>query len=147
MPGAHNEDDTVLRDSLGLPPRRPDAAANITMMGTAGDDETGHWRADFEPEEHRRPRITEPSTPLEAGNEEVDCGVAPPQEEGLGLSPIRDTTRARAGSVPRSFASRSALPVLEVVDLMRRANRPGTRRSGCMRDCPGLRSLRRRMPR
>ena len=124
---AHSEDegDPVLLDALGLPPGRSDAAANIAMMGTAGDNEDGHWRADFEPEEHRRPRITKPSTPLEAGNEEVDFGVAPPQEERLRLSPIRDTTRARAGSAPPGFASRSALTALEVVDLMDERHRAG----------------------
>ena len=113
----------MLRDALGLPSRRPDAAANIAMMGTSGDDEEGHWCSDFEPEEHRRPRITEPSTLLEAGNEEVDFGAVPPQEEGLGLSPIRDTTRARAGSVPPGFASRRALTATEVVDLMEERHR------------------------
>ena len=115
---AHNEDDPVLRDALGLPPRLPDATVNLAMMGTAGNDEDGHWRADFEPEEHRRPRITEPSTPLQAGNEEVDIGVAIPQEEGLGLSPIRDTARVQTGSAPPGFASRNTLTALEVVELM-----------------------------
>ena len=88
------------------------------MLGTAGDDEDGHWRTDFEPEEHRRPRITKPSTPLQTGNEEVDFGVARPQDEGFGLSPIRDTARSRTGSAPPGFAPRKALTTLEVVDLM-----------------------------
>ena len=79
-------------DPIG--PRLPDATASIAMMWTAGDDEKGHWRTDFEPEEHWKPRVTEPSTPLQTGNEEVDFGVTRPQEEGLGLSPIRDTARA-----------------------------------------------------
>ena len=115
---AANEDDPVLRDAFGLPPRLPDSTANIAMVGTAGDDEDGHWRTDFEPEEHRRPRVTEPSTPLQSGYEEVDFGVARPQEEGLGLSPIRDTARARTGSPPPGFASRNALTALEVVELI-----------------------------
>ena len=34
---AHDEDDPVLRDALGLPPGRHGA-----MMGTAGDDGDGH---------------------------------------------------------------------------------------------------------
>ena len=59
---AVNEDDPVLRDALGLPLRFPDSTANIAMMGIFGDDEDGHWRKDFEPEDHRRPRVTEPST-------------------------------------------------------------------------------------
>ena len=77
------------------------------MVGTAGDDEDGHWRADFEPEEHRTPRVTEPSTPLETGNEEVNLGVAQPQEEGLGLSLIWDT--ARPAPAPDRFP-RVSLP-------------------------------------
>ena len=56
--------------------------------------------------------------PLQAGNEEVDVGVARPQEEGLALSPIRDTARSRTGSAPPDFASRDVLTALEVVDLM-----------------------------
>ena len=119
----HDEDDPVLRDALGLPPGRPDATANIAKMGTAGDDEDGHWRTDFEPEEHRRPRITEPSTPLDTGHEEADFGAARPQEEGLGLSPIRATARGRTGSVPPGFPSRSALTALEVMDLMEERHR------------------------
>ena len=66
---APNEDYPVLRDALGLPPSRPNSATNIAVVGTAGDDEDAHWRTDFEPDEHQRPRITELSTPLEAGNE------------------------------------------------------------------------------
>ena len=115
---APNEDAVVLRDALGLPPRLPDSTANIAMVGTAGDDDDGHWRTDFEPEAHRRPRVTEPATRLQAGNKEVDVVVARPQEEGLGLSPIRDTARSRTGSAPPGFASRNALTALEVVDLM-----------------------------
>ena len=74
-------------------------------MGTADDDGDGHWRTDFEPEEHRRPRVIEPSTPLDKGHEEVDFGEARPREEGLGLSTIRKTARAvpdlfRQGSLP-----------------------------------------------
>ena len=115
---ARNEDDPVLRDALGLLPRLPDSTANIAMVGTAGDNEDGHWRPDFEPEEHRRSRVTEPSTPLQTGNEEVDFGVAQPQEEGLGLSPTRDTARSRTGSAPPGFASRNALTAMKVVDLM-----------------------------
>ena len=69
MARVQNEDDPVMRDVLGLPPRPPDATANIAMMGTAGDDEEGPWRTDFEPEKHRRPRVTEPSTPLQMDNE------------------------------------------------------------------------------
>ena len=65
----------------------------------------------------------EPSTPLQAGNEEVDFGVARPQEEGLGLSPIRDTGRSRTGSAPPGFASRNVLTALEVVDLMEERHR------------------------
>ena len=114
----HNDDGPVLRDALGLPSRLPDAAANIAMMGTAGDDDEGHWCTDFELEEHRRPRITEPSTALQTGNEETDFGVATLQEEGLGLSLLRDTARARTGSAPPGFASNNALTALEVVDLM-----------------------------
>ena len=76
---AANEDDPVLRDALGLPPRLPGFTANTAVVGTAGDDEDGHWRTDFEPEEHRRPRVTEPSTSLLTGNEEVSLGVARPQ--------------------------------------------------------------------
>ena len=76
-PGA-NEDVPLLRDVLGLPPRLPDSTANIAMMGAAGGDE--------------------------GGDEEVDFGVARPQEEGLGLSPIRATARSRTGSAPPGFA-------------------------------------------
>ena len=79
---APNEDDPVRRDDLGLPPRLPDSTANIAMVRNAGDDEDGHWRTDFEPEEQRIPKVTEPSAPLQTGNEEVDFGVARPQEEG-----------------------------------------------------------------
>ena len=64
---AVNEKDLVLRDAPGLPPWSPNPTANIAMMGAAGDDEDALWRSDFEPEEHRRPRITKPSTPLHAG--------------------------------------------------------------------------------
>ena len=115
---AHDKDDPVFRDAPGLPPGRPDATANIAMMATAGDDEDGHWRTDFEPEERWRPRITAPSTPLDTGHEEADFGAARPQGEGLGLSPIRATARARAGTVPPRFPSRSALTALEVLDLI-----------------------------
>ena len=111
-------DDPVLRDALGLSPRRPNATANIATMGTAGDDGEEHWRTDCEPEEHRGPRITELSTPLDTGHEEVDFGAARPRKEGLGLSPIKDTAHARAGPVPSGFPSRSALTALDVVDLM-----------------------------
>ena len=120
---AANEDDPVLRDAFGLPPRLPDSTANIAMVGAAGDDEDGHWRNDFESEEHRRPRVTEPSTPLQTGNEEVDFGVARPQEEGLGLSPIRDAARSRTGSAPPGFKSRNTLIAPEVVDLMEERHR------------------------
>ena len=105
------------------PPGRPDATANIATMGTAGDDGDGHWRADVEPEEHRGPRITEPSTPIDTGHEEVDFMAARPREEALGLSHIRDTVRARAGSVPPGFPSGCALTALEVVDLMEERHR------------------------
>ena len=84
---APNEDDPVLRNALGLPPRLPDSTAIIAMVGTAGDDEDGHWRTDFEPEEHRRSRVTEPSTPLQTGNEKEESGVARPHEKGLGCLP------------------------------------------------------------
>ena len=67
------------------------------MMGTAGDDEDGHWRNDFEAEEHLTPRVLDPSTPLQTGHEEVEFGVARQQEDGLALSPIRDTARSRTG--------------------------------------------------
>ena len=69
----------------------------------------GPWRINLEPEKHRRPRVTEPSTPLQTGNEAEDFGVEGPQEEGLGLSPIRDTARARTGSAPPGFTSSNAL--------------------------------------
>ena len=55
----------------------------------SGDDGDAHWRTDFEPEEYKRPRITEPSSPLEAGNEEVDFEVERPREEGLRFLPSR----------------------------------------------------------
>ena len=115
---ACDEDDPVLRDALGLPPGRLDAIANITMMGPAGNDEDGNWRTDFEPEEHRRIRITEPFTPRDTDHEEEAFGAARPQEEGVGLSPLRATARTRAGSVPPGCFSRSALTALEVVDLI-----------------------------
>ena len=89
----------------------------------AGGNEDGHWRTDFDPEEHRRPGVTEPSMPLQAGNDEVDSGVARPQEDGLGLSPIRGTVRSRTGSAPPGFAPRNALTALEVVDLMEERHR------------------------
>ena len=73
---AVNEQNSVLRDALVRSPRSLNPTANIAMMGTAGDDEDGHWRSDFEPEEHRGPRVMERSTPLHAGNEKVDFGVA-----------------------------------------------------------------------
>ena len=76
-----------------------------------------------EPEEHRRLRVTEPSTPLQNGDEEVDFEVARPQEEGLGLSPIRDTARSRTGSAHPGFPSRNALIALEIVDLMEERHR------------------------
>ena len=120
---ADGEDDPVLRDALGLSPRRPDATANIATIRTAGDGGNGQWLTDFEHEGHRGPRITEPSTPLDTGHEEVDFGAARPREEGLGLSPIRDTARARAGSVPPGFPSRSALTAWEVVGLMEERHR------------------------
>ena len=60
---AHEEDDPALRDALNLCPRRLDATANIATMGTAGDDGDGHWRTDFEPEEHREPRVLSPLRP------------------------------------------------------------------------------------
>ena len=87
MAPAVNEEAPVLRDAFGLPPRSPNPTANLAMMGTAGDDDDAHWRSDFEPEEHRRPRVMRPSTSLVAGNEEVDLGVAQPPDDGLGLSP------------------------------------------------------------
>ena len=69
-----DENDPVLRNALGLPPGRPGATVNIATMGTAGEHGDGHWRTNFDPEEHRRPRITEPSTPLDIGHEETDFG-------------------------------------------------------------------------
>ena len=120
---AANEDDPVLRDALGPPPRLPDSVANIATMGTVGDDEDGHWRNDFEPEEHWRPRVTETSKPLQTGNEEVDFWVAQPQEDGLGLSLIRDAGRSRTGSAPPGFASRNALTALEVMNLLEERHR------------------------
>ena len=63
---AGSEEDPVLRDALGLPPWPANAIATIAMMWTVGADEDAHWRSVFEPEEHRRPRVTEPSTPLQA---------------------------------------------------------------------------------
>ena len=116
--GEMASDDPVSRDALGLPPRFPNLTANVAMMGTAGDDEDGHWRSDFEPEVHRKPRVTEPSMPLQTCNEDVDFGVSRPQEDGLVLSPIREAARSRTGSVPPGFASRNALTALEVLDLM-----------------------------
>ena len=65
----------MLRSALGLPPRSPNPTANIAMIRAAGDDEYAHWRSDFEAEEHRRPSVTDPSTPLQAGNEEVVFGA------------------------------------------------------------------------
>ena len=120
---APNEDDPLLRDALALPPSPPDPAANIAVVGTAGDDGDAHWRTDFEPEEHRKHRLIEPSSPLEAGNGEVDLELGRPREEGLGLSPLRNTARNRAGPVPPGFASRNALTDLAVVNLMRECHR------------------------
>ena len=120
---ATNEDDPVLRDALCLSPSLPDSTANFPVVGNAGNDDDGHWLTDLEPEEHRRPRVTEPSKPLQTGNEEVDFGVARPQEERLGFSPIRDTARSRTGSAPLGFTSRNALMALEVVDLMEERHR------------------------
>ena len=117
------------------------------MMGTAGDDEDGHWRNDFEPEEQRRPRVTEPSTPLQTGNEEVDFGVARPQEEGLGLSPTRDTARSRTGSAPPGFASRNALTALDVVDLMEERHRARDKEKRLHARLPRLEESQRRTPR
>ena len=65
----------------------------------------------------------EPSTPLQTVSEEVDFGVARPHEDGLGLSPIREAARPRTGSAPPGFASRNALPALQVVDLMEERHR------------------------
>ena len=79
--------------------------------------------SDFEPEEHRKPRVMEPSTLLQAVNEDVDFGVARPQEDGLRLPPIREAARSRTGSVPPGFASRNALTALEVVDLKKERHR------------------------
>ena len=93
------------------------------MVGAAGDDEDGHWRTDFEPGEHRRPRVTEPSTPLQTSNEELDVKAVQPQEEGLGLSPTRDTARSRTGSAPPCFASRNALTAMDRVDLLEERHR------------------------
>ena len=53
----------------------------------------------------------------------MDFEVERPREEGLGLSPLRDTGRNRAGSVSPGFASRNALAALEVVDLMEECHR------------------------
>ena len=112
-----NEDDPALRDALGLPPSRSDPAAIIAVVQTAGDNGDAPWRTYFEPENDRRPTITEPSTPLEAGNKEVDFEVERPRYEGWRLSPL-NTARNRAGSVPPGFASRNLLNAREVVDLM-----------------------------
>ena len=115
---APNEDDSVLRDALGLPPRLPDFTANIAMIRTAGEDEDGHWRTDFEAEEHRRPRLRNPPRRFKPAMKRWSLGFARPQKERLGLSPIEDTARSRTGSAPPGFASRNALTALEVVDLM-----------------------------
>ena len=57
---AGNEDDPVLHDVIGVPPGSRNATANeprvLTRMPIG----------DFEPEEHRRPRVTPPATPLRA---------------------------------------------------------------------------------
>ena len=45
------------------------------------------------------------------------------QEDGLGLSPIRDTARSQTGSAPPGFAFRNALTALEVVELMEELHR------------------------
>ena len=120
---AHDKDELMLLDALGLSPWRLDATASIAMMGTAGDNEDWHWLTEFGPEEHRRPGITEPFMLLYTGHEGADVGAARPQVEGLRFSPIRDTARARAGSVPPGFPSRSALSALEVVNLMENRHR------------------------
>ena len=137
----------MLRDALGLLPRLPDSTANIAMMGIAGDDEDGHWRTDFEPEEHRRPKVTEPSTPLQTGNEDVEFGVARPQDEGLGLSPIRDTARSRTDSAPPGFASRNAPTPLEVVDLKAERHRAREKEKRLYARLPWLEESQRRTPR
>ena len=53
----------------------------------------------------------------------MSFGVARPQEDGLLLSPIRQTARSRNGSVPPGFASRNAQTALEVVHLMAEGHR------------------------
>ena len=90
------------------------------MMGAAGDDEDGHWRNEFQAEPHRRPRVMELSTPLQASEkeEELDYGVARPQADGLGLPAIGDTGRSPTGSAPLAFASRNILTAVDVVALM-----------------------------
>lgn len=88
-----------------------------------GDDEDAHWRSGFEPEEQRRPRVAEPSTPLQVGHGEVDFEAARPQEESLGLSPTREAACSCTGSVPAGVVSPSALIALKVVDLMEERRR------------------------
>ena len=53
----------------------------------------------------------------------MDFALARPQEEGLELSPIKDTARSRTGSAPPGFASRNTLTALEVVALMEERHR------------------------
>ena len=93
------------------------------MMGSAGDGKDAHWRSGFKSEEHRMPRVTELSMPLQAANEEMDFGVARPPDDGLGLPPIREAARSRTGSVPQGFISCNALTALEVVDLVEERHR------------------------
>ena len=92
----HNEEDPALRDALSLPPKPPDATANIATMGTAGDDvgaPISSARSIGGPGLWNPPLLFKLAT-------KQRTGVARRQEEGLGLSPIRDTARARMGFGP-----------------------------------------------
>ena len=142
-----NEADPVLRDALGLPPRSPSPTANVAMMRTAGDDEDANWHSDFEPEDHRRPRVTEPSTPVQAGNEEVDFGVAQPPDDGLGFSPVREAARSRTGSVPPGFTSCNALTALNVADLKKERHRVRDKEKSLYAGLPRLEAPQRLVPR
>ena len=112
----------MLHGAPAVSTRPRDATANIATMGTGGDDADRHWRTDFEPEERRRPRITEPAAPRETPHGEVDYGgAALPLEEGIELSPIRDAARSartRAGSVPPGFPSDGAPTACGTLDLI-----------------------------
>ena len=103
---AANENDPALRHARGLPPRLPNSNANIAVMRATGDDEDGHWRNDFEPEEHpglrNPPRHFQPAMkrwPLGLrGRRKMDWGCLP-----SGIRPAPQPARRPRVSPPAAL--------------------------------------------